>query len=67
MDTVTLAITLPVNGTPHDYVAAIHQGISANPNALAQAALSGLLTCIHTARPETYVEGRTTLVYGKMS
>lgn len=66
-DKVTLAITLPLHGTDYDYAAAVSMAIATSPDALAQIALSNLLSHMRVSRPEQHTEGRTTLVFGKMS
>jgi hypothetical protein len=67
MDTVTLAITLPMSGTAHDYAEAISMAITQNAgNGIAQFALGHLLACIQLPKPMVYTEGKTDLVYGKI-
>lgn len=66
-DMVTFAISLPLHGTDHDYAAAVGMAMTSNPDALARIALSNLLSNMRVSRPQHHTEGRTTLVFGKMS
>lgn len=67
MDRITLAISLPENGTGFDYQAAIVEAMCANTDGRVQRALSGLLACIRLPPPAHFNNGteRTTMVFGK--
>jgi len=62
---VTVAVTLPVNGTRLDIAQALVQAIYANHDVFTKTALSQLLSCVELPKPMQYEEGRTMLVFGR--
>jgi hypothetical protein len=66
MNTVTIAIQLPVSGTPWDYQQAITAAITANSgNGLAQHALGMLLAQITVPRSQVFAAQKQEAEHGR--